>query len=156
MYRKSQMCNFKLYRLIAVSICLIMSTGFIAYQTEKKNKPDLKISEFFGYDKLPTMQSIMIGLSTFLVFGFIDNAGLWIGMDTLEPYMTGGPLTKAALGNTFSDGLGAFLGLFCGIIIKNTLDPLDKSKPPIWAEAIGMILGCLIAIPIMSSLTGKK
>tara|TARA_A100001015_G_scaffold316005_2_gene429230 strand:- start:182 stop:640 length:459 start_codon:yes stop_codon:yes gene_type:complete len=146
----------KLTQLILVCMLLISVSCYLAYMSELKNKPNLTFLEFIGLNPFPSMKAIAIGMASNFVFGMIDNGGLWLGMDSLDPFLPGGPLTKAGYGNSFSDGLGAFLGTFCGIIIKNQFDPSDELSPPIWSEAIGIIIGCLVIIPIMKTITNKS
>lgn len=146
----------KLIDLLLICLFLISISGYFAYRSELKKNPELSMSEFIGFSPRPSIKSVMIGMASHLAFGMIDNGGLWTGMDALDPFLPGGALTKAALGNTFSDGLGAFLGTFCGIIIKNNMDKEDKITPPMWSEAVGIILGCLLIIPIMRTITGKN
>ena len=148
--------NEKLINLLLICVLLICISGYFAYRSELKKNPKLTMSEFIGINPRPSFKSVMIGMASNLAFGMIDNGGLWTGMDALDPFLPGGHLTKAALGNTFSDGLGAFLGTFCGIIIKNNMDKEDKITPPMWSEAVGIIAGCLLVIPIMRIITGKN
>lgn len=59
-----------------------------------------------------------------IVFGFIDNAGLFFGgvyLEELFEKLPGGDDANvlAGYGNTYSDFLGSFLGSFCGLIIQN-------------------------------------
>ena len=54
-----------------------------------------------------------------MVFGFMDNFGIWMGIDVLEKYMPGGVKMKAALGNTYSDMLGAIVGTSISIVAKD-------------------------------------
>lgn len=49
----------------------------------------------------------------------------------------------AGYGNTYSDLLGSFLGTFFGVMIAD-LTGVDST--PIWADAIGIITGCLMGI----------
>ena len=136
---------------------LITLTGFFAYRSEKQKNKDLTIMEFLSIHKLPSMKSLMVGMSSNIVFGIIDNGGLFFGMDALDPYLPSGNLTKAGLGNTFSDGLGAFLGTFAGIIIKNAMNVSDDDEPPpIWSEFLGIVIGCLLGLYISKLITGKK
>ena len=155
----NKQCEFVLMRirnvtnLIIGSVILIIVTGIIAYNTEKKNNPELSVSEFLSFSPFPSLKSIMTGMTSGLVFGFIDNAGLWFGMDALDPYLPGGALTKAGYGNTFSDFLGSFLGTFAGIIIKNVTGITDT---PLWSDTIGVVIGCLLGIFIPAAITGKQ
>ena len=87
----------------------------------------------------------MVGMASGLVFGFIDNAGLFFGMDKLDKFLPGSPGShvKAGFGNTFSDFIGAFLGTFVGLYIQNYTGINDA---PIWADAIGIVIGCIIGV----------
>jgi hypothetical protein len=138
--------------LIFWSIVLIVVVGSIAFRMEKKKNPDLTVKQFLSLSPFPSTKSIMTGMASGLVFGFIDNAGLWFGMDALDPHLPKGPLTKAGLGNTYSDAVGSFLGTFAGVIIQNMT---GIKEVPIWSEAVGVVMGCLLGILIPRALTGK-
>tara|TARA_Y100000590_G_scaffold283041_1_gene318396 strand:+ start:1440 stop:1910 length:471 start_codon:yes stop_codon:yes gene_type:complete len=148
----------KLIILLVVCLLLITGTGAYAYKTSKdKKNGKLTVQEFLGINPTPSVKSILVGMTSGLVFGFIDNAGLFFGMDALDPFL---PKTKdgnlglvaAGLGNTFSDGVGAFMGTFSAIIINN-LTGVDKF--PIISEAFGLILGCLIGVYGPAIILGK-
>jgi hypothetical protein len=136
---------------IFLGICLmaILFFGIIAY-TCNDNK---NVLSFLGIYPFPTLISIFTGMAANIVFGIIDNGGLFFGMDVLDPFLPNGELTRAGLGNTFSDGLGAFLGSFSGIIIKS-ITKVDDT--PIWSDAIGIVIGCLIGLYVPKYITGKK
>ena len=156
----------KLLQLIIVVIIIITILGYIAFDLHKKNaeKDDDDILSFLGLNINPddnkVWKGIILGMSSGVVFGFIDNAGLWFGMDALDPFLDTipgiGDLTKAGLGNTFSDAVGAFAGTFAGIIIQKSLIKGEDIPEFIWAEAIGVIIGCLLGIFIPRLITGKK
>ena len=78
-----------------------------------------------------------------IIFGFIDNAGLFFGMDALDPYLPGGELTKAGYGNTFSDALGVSLGTFIGFMVEKASDIKETS---LIGDIIGIVLGCLLGV----------
>ena len=85
-----------------------------------------------------------------IIFGFIDNAGLFFGgvyLEEIFAMLPGGfdANVTAGYGNTFSDTLGIFLGTFCGTIIEN-ITGVDSG--PMWANAFGIIVGCLLGILI--------
>ncbi len=157
---------------LLVSVALIISVlGYFAYKSEQDKRkrsgktPYSSVLEFLGLKHSATFDNIVKGILTSMVsnvvFGFIDNGGLWFGMDALDPFMDllpgVGKLTKAGLGNTFSDAVGAFAGTFAGIIIKNKVIGEDEDIPEVlWAEAIGIIIGCLLGIAIPRYLTNKK
>ena len=92
------------------------------------------------------------------VFGLIDNGGLFFGMDALEPlfekYFPDGQhdLVKSGLGNTFSDAVGGFMGTFVGTIVQN-VTRIDEY--PFWAEAVGLVLGCLVGVYLPWTLMKK-
>ena len=158
----------KLLQLIIAVIIIITILGYIAFDLHKRNVEEdaNDIWSFLGLGKKSFKHSnvwkgILLGMSSGVVFGFIDNAGLWFGMDALDPFLDTipgiGDLTKAGLGNTFSDAVGAFAGTFAGIIIQKSLIKDDEDIPEfIWAEAIGVIIGCLLGIFIPRLITGKK
>lgn len=89
----------------------------------------------------------MLSLIFGIIFGFIDNIGLWFGISKLEKYMYGGTKMKAALGNTYSDGMGALVGTCISIIAKDLYNYDDNDdKAPLWVDPIGIVIGCLIGI----------
>ena len=94
-----------------------------------------------------------------IMFGFIDNFGLWFGMDALDPIIPGGILTKAGIGNSFSNTLGAILATFSteimSYLIKSKTDD-DITNTPIWSNALGTGAGCLFAIFICRLITQRK
>lgn len=92
-----------------------------------------------------------------LVFGFIDNAGLFFGISYLEEIFSLLPGNAdanvvAGYGNTYSDFLGAFLGAFVGKLLRDVTKVNDS---PIWAEAIGVVIGCVFGIIIPKAVSGK-
>tara|TARA_B100001094_G_scaffold331867_1_gene401694 strand:- start:370 stop:1035 length:666 start_codon:yes stop_codon:yes gene_type:complete len=138
--------------LILVSIALILGFGYLAYRTaneeyKKQNGEDLSLLKFLnnGVD-VPNMKSVLVGMVSGAVFGFIDNAGLYFGMSNLDPYMKNyTENARAGLGNTFSDALGSFISVFIGMMIQKWS---GINSSPIWAESVGLIIGCLIGIKI--------
>ncbi len=99
------------------------------------------------------LKRILVGLGTGVVFGIIDNAGLWFGMDALDPILPRGKLTQAGLGNVFSDTLSAFLSTFAGNIIQHLTGV--KGGTPIWSDAVGTFVGCLSGLFGSRLLTGR-
>lgn len=141
--------KIRLAKFVMICLILIVSVGVIAYHfNDNKN-----ILSFLGVYPFPTLASILTGMAANIVFGMIDNGGLFFGMDALDPFLPAGELTRAGLGNTFSDALGAFLGTFSGIIIKS-VTKIDDT--PLWSDAIGIIIGCLIGLYVPKYITGKK
>ena len=144
--------------LILGSLLLILISFIILYISEqqraKKENRNMKgISEIFGFSGYTAKQGI-VGMTTNVIFGFIDNAGLFFGMDALDPYMpSNNELVKAGFGNTFSDGLGSFVGTFIGTAVQN-FTQVDDS--PLYSQVIGIIIGCLLGVYIPKSIKGIK
>ena len=136
---------------IFLSICasLILLFGAIAYSFSDKGT----VLSFLDIKPFPSLLSIVTGMVANIVFGMIDNGGLFFGMSALDPFLPKGELTRAGLGNTFSDGLGAFLGTFTGVIIKS-VTKIDDT--PLWSDAVGIVIGCLIGLYVPKMITGKK
>lgn len=97
-----------------------------------------------------TVGTIAVGMFSNIVFGFIDNAGLFFGgvyLDELFEKLPGGldANVTAGYGNTFSDFMGSFVGTFCGMMIINITGINDS---PIWSQSLGIVIGCLLGIAI--------
>ena len=141
----------KLYYLMWGSLIIILVVGTICYRflknhyREKENK-EFTISEFINGTKgMPPMKNILVGMVFGIVFGFIDNAGMFFGMDALEPFLPTEGFVAAGIGNTYSSVLGAFLAAFLSNIIKiNT----GVSSFPVWSDAAGIVVGAILGIYI--------
>lgn len=93
-----------------------------------------------------------------LIFGFIDNAGLFFGCSYLDEIFAKLPGASdsnvcAGYGNTFSDFLGSFIGTFCGMMISVIC---GLSDGPLWANAFGVIVGCLLGIAVPKMLISNS
>lgn len=152
-------------RLMLVSLALILVSGAIAFQMMRNKTPTLSAQDFLGlnlswFTTRRGFQTMLVGMVGGLIFGMIDNGGLWFGMDALDPLFVkklgvqSGSNEAAGLGNTFSDGLGAFLGTFIGIIVSEYTG-IGLDEAPIWANAIGVIIGCYIGILIGKSFSNS-
>lgn len=165
--------NFNLMRLLLITLLLILIFGYFAFRMAKsshkeKTGYDLSFYEFLLGNKILNesgnvdlflifnarfIKAFAVGMVSNFVFGMIDNGGLWLGMSSLDPFMTSDPLTKSALGNAYSNGLGAFLGTFIGFMITIYSQVEDT---PLISDVIGVVLGCVLVIPLMRLLTGQK
>ena len=139
----------RLFIFLFICSGLILIFGVVAYMFNDK----ANVLAFLDIRPFPSLISILTGMVANIVFGMIDNGGLFFGMSALDPFLPKGELTRAGLGNTFSDGLGAFLGTFSGIIIKS-ITKIDDT--PLWSDAIGIIIGCLIGLYVPKYITGKQ
>ena len=119
----------------------------------ERGEKELTFTQFINNDSKVTLKQVLIGMSFGMIFGFIDNFGLWYGMDYLDPYLPGGNLTKAGYGNTYSDFIGSTMGTAISIIL-NTLYPVEEA--PIWVNSLGIILGCLLGLYIPRYLSGRS
>ena len=142
--------------LLGTIILIFVSTAW-AFNTVNNKKlengeEEVSFIEFINNGKTVSLKQILVGMSFGAIFGFIDNFGLWYGMDYLDPYLPGGNLTKAGYGNTYSDFIGSTMGTSISIIL-NTLYPVEEA--PIWVNSLGIILGCLLGLYIPRYLSGR-
>ena len=146
-YDKNDVNRLIVFLLICIS--MIVLAGAYAFYTS--DEPS--VLNFLGIYPFPSIAAIFTGMIANIVFGIIDNGGLFFGMRALDPFMPKGELTRAGLGNTFSDTLGAFLGTFTGVAIRNWTKVEDT---PLWADALGITIGCLIGLYVPRYITGKR
>tara|TARA_B100000795_G_C22754370_1_gene420843 strand:+ start:180 stop:647 length:468 start_codon:yes stop_codon:yes gene_type:complete len=138
--------------IIAISVSLYGAFYTVNKKREEKGEGALSFIKFINNDKKVSLKQILIGMSFGMIFGFIDNFGLWYGMDYLDPYLPNGNLTKAGLGNTYSDFIGSTMGTSLSMILT-TLYPVEDA--PIWVNSIGIIIGCLLGLYIPRYLSGR-
>lgn len=136
-----------------ISLSIGISFRVVNNKKLENGEPKLTFIEFVNNGTSVSMKQIIIGMSFGMIFGFIDNFGLWYGMDYLDPYLPGGNLTKAGYGNTYSDFIGSTMGTSISIIL-NTLYPVEDA--PIWVNSFGIILGCLLGLYIPRYLSGRS
>lgn len=144
--------------LVIVTLILVIGSFLISFYIVnkdriKKGEEKYTLVQFLNKNQKLDFKTVLVGMSFGIVFGFIDNAGLWFGLQSFQKYIPGGLLTKSGWGNTFSDGLGASLGTSVAIILR-TIYPIKES--PIWVDTFGIIIGCILGIYIPRLLTGKK
>lgn len=150
--------KFKLIKFIIVNILVITIVFYIAYkvhiQALKKNKKKEKtFIHWFNQGNI-SLKGILVSLIFGIVFGFLDNFFMWIGLDTLIDVIPGGTLTKSALGNTYSDFMGATIGASVSSIAIDIFSVDDS--PPIWVNAIGMVIGCILGMKFGKIITKKN
>lgn len=133
--------------------CIMIITLFITIYVLKTQNKWTSLTWFLNGDKPFSLRTLLLSMVSAMVFGFIDNAGLFFGMSALDSYLPGGNLEKAGWGNTFSDGVGAFMGAFVGKIIS-TMSGFD-GQGPIYGDFLGVIIGCILGIYIPKTITGK-
>lgn len=138
-------------------ILVLFFLGLAFYISNRKRriegKSTITFIQFINNEKEIKLRNVLVGMSFGLVFGFIDNVGLWVGLEKFEKYLSGGLLVKAGWGNTFSDALGASLGTAVLIILKSIF---TVEEAPIWVDTLGIILGCILGIYIPKYITSKE
>ena len=79
--------NNDVKKLFAISFSVMISSILISYmiKVEKSDKP-IFFSEYIGVSGYSAKQ-ISIGMMTNIIFGFIDNFGLFFGMDSLDDFL---------------------------------------------------------------------
>lgn len=155
---KQKMSAFK---FIFFSISVMLITGIIAYYVtnyslEKKGLKKLTPLEFLNNGPPPSLKTVLVGMIFGFTFGFIDNSSLWLGMEYMGPIFAKilpGNLTNAGLGNAYGDFLGSSFGTFLAIIFRSMIK-IDAI--PIWADCLGVTIGCLLGVLIPRYLSGKQ
>lgn len=107
---------------------------------------------FLNGDQKFSFKALILTMISGIAFGFVDNAGLWFGVEALEEYITGGPLTQAGWGNAFSNTMGAIIAT---IIAKLVHVLFHVRHGPLYAEVIGVLVGCIAGIYIPRAITGR-
>ncbi len=90
----------------------------------------------------------------FVVFGFIDNFLMVMFGDQIDGILLSigisNTLLAAGLGNTFSDAIGILSGRWVEKLVHAKLPPVEdghlSKNQIIFAEAFGIIIGCLIGL----------
>ena len=89
----------------------------------------------------------IVGSTFYIVFGMIDNLGLFVGMEGVEDFIINLGLSHkvaAGLGNTFSDAIGALSGgIVAGVMYKIFK---VKGSGTIREKTVGVVIGCLIPV----------
>lgn len=144
-------------KFIITNILIILFFFIFAYYIkQKKTKKKITVKDFLnGGKKLPSFKNLLVGIIFGVIFGFIDNVGLWFGMDDFSKNIKGGPLTKAAFGNTYSDFMGSIIGTFIASIAMDLFN-YDDDNQPIWINTLGITIGCLLGILFGKLITKKN
>ena len=138
---------------------LLISISFFAafrvkeYYLKKDGDSPIHFIDWINQGEI-TLKGISVSLLFGIVFGFLDNLFLWIGIHNMMKFIPGGTLTKGAWGNTYSDFIGATVGASIASIGKSMMDVDDN--PPIWINAVAMPIGCILGMFVGKSITGKS
>ena len=139
--------------ILSIGITLYIAFKVVNAKRLENGKDEYTFMQFINNDTQITLKQVLVGMSFGIIFGFIDNFGLWYGMDYLDPYLPGGNLTKAGYGNTFSDFIGSTMGTSVSIIL-GTLYPTEEA--PIWVNSLGIVVGCLLGLYIPKYISGRN
>ena len=139
----------KLSNLLWASAFIIIFVGVVCYMYLKKHYKEKENREYTVFEfingtkgSLP-MKNVLVGMVFGIVFGFIDNAGMFFGMDALEPFLPSEGFVAAGIGNTYSSILGAFLAAFLSNVIKIGT---GVDSVPVWSDAAGITVGAMLGI----------
>ena len=138
-------------KFIIINIILLVLLTYFSYKnhnnTKKRNGEEIvSLYEFLNKTKKPLeSKTIIIGLIFGFLFGFIDNVGLVFGLDNFQHLIKGGTIIKATVGNTYSDGIGAFIGSAVSVMAKDYYG-YDIEREPIWVNFAGVVMGCLAGV----------
>ena len=132
-----------LKQFLFLNIALIIGSVYIVWYLRNKNEKEyVSLHKIINRDNL-TLRAIFIGSIFGFVFGFIDNAGMFFGMDALEPFLPSEGFVAAGIGNTYSSILGAFLAAFLSNVIKIGT---GVDSVPVWSDAAGITVGAMLGI----------
>jgi hypothetical protein len=163
-------------KLFTISFCIMISSIIISYMVKvSKSKKVIYFSEYIGVAGYTTKQ-VTIGMMTNIIFGFIDNFGLFFGMDSLDDWLNeesnnerdedvkdvliqgGGfddvdclynnPLEFNTLTTAgWGNTFSDFLGAFIGNAVGDIATTLSGvEKTPIISEILGIVIGCILGI----------
>ena len=132
-----------------------------SYGVNNALRKGFTMSDFVGWPKEKHLHTVMVGILLGFVFGFLDNFGLFYGMDKLDPLFykfasvtmlshASNPesLHKLAdgmmngLGNTFSDLLGILIGT---AVLLSANASFNVSAGEFWPiDFVAITLGCFV------------
>ena len=73
--------------IIMISLSLSIAYKTVNNKKRESGEPEVSVKEFINNGKTVSLKQILVGMSFGMIFGFIDNFGLWYGMDYLDPYL---------------------------------------------------------------------
>lgn len=143
--------NINSFLFAIINIVIIVGLIYISYvyhisKTRNAERKNITFLNFINGGQYLTLKNILVGLSFGFVFGFIDNFGLWVGIEKLEQYMPGGVKTKAALGNIYSDLIGATVGTSISVMLYDYLEIEKEVEHPLWLNTIGIVIGGIVGL----------
>jgi hypothetical protein len=128
---------------------LIFGISWIMLSVYDPNPNNVTLKTFFDFS-LIFYENILVGLSKGLIFGFIDNFGMYLGLDSLESLLKDSmpnPMVRAGIGNLYSSIFGSIMGASLSKGIKKSTGIIDT---PWWSDTIGILIGSILGIYIPS------
>ena len=108
--------------IIIILVCICISFTLVNNKRKKEKKTPFSLMKFLNNDQPLTAKNLLVGMSFGVIFGFIDNASLWIGLDTFKKHIPGSILVKSGWANTYSSTLAATIGTKVFITLKHVLN----------------------------------
>jgi hypothetical protein len=129
--------------IIIILVCICISFTLVNNKRKKDKKTPFSLMKFLNNDQPLTVKNLLVGMSFGVIFGFIDNASLWIGLDTFKKHIPGSILVQSGWANTYSSTLAATIGTTVFITLKHVLNVSDS---PIWLNSFGILIGCILGL----------
>ena len=134
----------QLVTFIVFNITIVAFSLYLNYIIPNDDPNETTLWDTINHHNI-NIRSILIGGVFGFVFGFIDNFFLVIGIDNLTKYMPGDTITQSGLGNTYSDVVASLVGVFVSNAMHSIMKTHDE-KFPLWADSMGILLGCLFGL----------
>ena len=128
---------------------LIFGISWLLMAMYDKNPKNVTFNRFFDTN-LIIPKNILVGLSQGLIFGFIDNFGMYLGLDSLESLLNESipnSTIRAGIGNLYSSIFGSIMGASLSKGIKQST---GISTTPWWSDTIGILIGSILGIYLPS------
>jgi hypothetical protein len=133
--------------IVVVSLCLIVISACIAFNTVKIKNPDLTLAEFLNMTHLST-RTIVAGMAGGFIFGFINIVAMWFGMSTFSAWFSRHGVSEneaSSYANMYGNVIASIAGTFVALTVSTKAD-VDLNTTPLWANTLGILLGCIVGI----------
>lgn len=140
--------NFLIWNIIIIIILLII-TYIIFYKP--KGITMIHFVNNTSPKKKLNIRNMALGFTFGIVFGFVDNFGLMIGMNNFITNFNFSPKIQAALGNTYSDIIGSIAGTIMTAIVAGIwkIDiNQEYNNSPLWITTFSIGIGCLLGLVV--------
>jgi hypothetical protein len=126
--------------MMSVTSCVIAGSWLTMI---KKNKEPVTLKKLFELEQI-IQKNVMVGLVQGVVFGFIDNGAMYLGLDAIEQLLPKhNAMVRAGYGNMYSSIFGSIMGACLSKAVKKSTEIHDS---PWWADTIGIIAGSFVGI----------